>query len=83
MTPLKPDKPTGKANGKVILLGEHAVVHGAHALAVGLPDRMTVEVEPIDGPIIQSSVHASCCCPVALRFDCSVILRCPRADYSP
>ena len=51
MTPLKPDKPTGKANGKVILLGEHAVVHGAHALAVGLPDRMTVEVEPMDGPI--------------------------------
>ena len=51
MTPLKPDKPTGKANGKVILLGEHAVVHGTPALAVALPDRMTVEAEFADGPI--------------------------------
>ena len=51
MTSLKSDKPTGTANGKVILLGEHAVVHGTHALAVGLKDRMTVEAEPTDGPI--------------------------------
>ncbi len=51
MTSMKPDKPTGKANGKVILLGEHAVVHGTPALAVALPDRMTVEAEPTDGPI--------------------------------
>jgi len=32
----------GRAGGKVILLGEHAVVHGTPSLAVGLPDRMRV-----------------------------------------
>lgn len=52
MTSMKPDKSMGTANGKVILLGEHSVVHGTTALAVGLPNRMTVEAEPTDGPTV-------------------------------
>jgi mevalonate kinase len=41
----------GEANGKVILLGEHAVVHGQPAIAVGLELGVRVEVEPLDrGP---------------------------------
>ncbi|MBW2276096.1 MAG: mevalonate kinase [Deltaproteobacteria bacterium] len=44
-------KPTGFANGKVILLGEHAVVHGAPALAVGVPLGVRIDAKPSAGPI--------------------------------
>ncbi len=40
----------GEASGKVILLGEHAVVHGVPAIAVGIPGGATAFVrEAIDG----------------------------------
>jgi mevalonate kinase len=44
------DKPIGSASGKVILLGEHAVVHGAPALATGIPLGVRVEATSHDGP---------------------------------
>lgn len=45
----------GTANGKVILFGEHAVVHGVPALAVGIDRGASAEAEAIDaGP---STLH--------------------------
>jgi mevalonate kinase len=44
------DRSIGSAGGKVILLGEHAVVHGAPALATGVPLEVRVEAAPLDGP---------------------------------
>lgn len=38
--------PQGSAAGKVILLGEHAVVYGRHALAVPIADAVTASVTP-------------------------------------
>ncbi len=38
----------GEGKGKVILLGEHFVVHGAPALAAGIENKVFVEVEPAD-----------------------------------
>ena len=36
----------GEACGKVILFGEHFVVHGVPAIAAGISNKTTVEVEP-------------------------------------
>jgi mevalonate kinase len=42
---------SASAVGKAILLGEHAVVHGRPALAVGLTRRVAVRVSPSDGSL--------------------------------
>lgn len=39
----------GRACGKVILFGEHAVVYGAQALAVAIPDGVIARAHRIDG----------------------------------
>ncbi len=39
------------AAGKVILLGEHAVVYGMHALAVPIPDAVSAVIKPGDDAI--------------------------------
>lgn len=41
---------TGVAHGKVIWLGEHAVVHGMAALAGALPLEVRIDFERCDGP---------------------------------
>jgi mevalonate kinase len=47
-----PRPAVGRAPGKVILIGEHAVVHGEPALALPLDAvGVTVHAEPADGPI--------------------------------
>ena len=40
----------GSAAGKVILLGEHGVVYGRHALAVPIPDAVSVTIARADAP---------------------------------
>lgn len=43
-TALKPEDVQGSAAGKVILLGEHAVVYGKHALALPIENAVTARV---------------------------------------
>jgi mevalonate kinase len=49
---------TGRAGGKVILLGEHAVVYGRPAVATGLPLGLEVEVTEGEGPAVVSDDQA-------------------------
>lgn len=44
----------GRAGGKVILLGEHAVVHGTPSLAMGLPIGVTAMAAESSGPVTLS-----------------------------
>ncbi len=48
---------TGRGGGKLILLGEHAVVHGHMALAVGVSLGTEVQLHAVDGPTHLGTAH--------------------------
>ncbi|MCH7834723.1 MAG: hydroxymethylglutaryl-CoA reductase, degradative, partial [Proteobacteria bacterium] len=47
-------EPVATAAGKVILLGEHAVIYGRHALALPIADAVSAEVEKTDAGVTLS-----------------------------
>lgn len=47
----------GRGHGKLLLCGEHAVVHGSGAIAVAVDRGTTVALTRIDGPTRVSSAH--------------------------
>jgi mevalonate kinase len=47
---LRGDGAYGEGHGKLILTGEHAVVYGFPAIAVGITTKTTVRLSPHDGP---------------------------------
>lgn len=49
---------TGRASGKVILLGEHVVVHGQPAIVAGLDRGVSVEIAP-DSPVAHDDPRVS------------------------
>lgn len=52
--------PSAHACGKVILLGEHAVVHGFAALAAGLPNGLSLTSKPLPSPTDPASLRIAC-----------------------
>ncbi|HAC81324.1 MAG TPA: mevalonate kinase [Deltaproteobacteria bacterium] len=46
MSQFRAERATGWASGKVILLGEHAVVHGSPAIAAGLEQGVEISLQP-------------------------------------
>lgn len=51
--PLSP--PLGLSSSKVLLLGEHAVVYGQPALAVGIPQGLSASISPPADPLLSSA----------------------------
>jgi mevalonate kinase len=79
---------TGSSWGKVILLGEHAVVYGYPSLAVGIARGTRAVVRPMPlGPSVLAiprwSVHVSAAEPTDLSAAFAALLRCLSADERP